>query len=300
VIPVDDAYNLLFLLILCFNAICGYALIRYLIKDKWISIFGAVVFVVATPYPFGQTVPDIIMIGTLPLTLYLLIRSITESRWRFAALAGLCAGITAFIGIYVFAFILLTVGFIVLFKSLSLWKQGAFWRDLLIFILVCGATSIFRLYPMLLDSTHLEIAQARYQGKSHSNELLEHFVLVNNPFTGLLFGNPLDPRDDYYNSAVRKEYKEAYLGYINLVLIACAFLCQPRRRRLLPWLAILLFFAIMRLGAYLTFNGIHYEDIILPERFVRDRVGPAVPFARLENTRIRIGFQVAGLGVDEK
>ena len=271
VLPVDDAYNLLFLLILCFNACCGYALIRYLIKDKWISIFGAVVFVVATPFPYGQTVPDLIMIGTLPMTLYLLIRSITESSWRFAALAGLCAGITAFIGIYVFAFILLTVCFIALYKSLSLWKQGAFWRHLLIFILVCGATSLLRFYPMLLDSAHLEIARARYQGKSRSNELLEHFVLVNNPFTGKLFGKPLDPRDDYENSAVRKEYKEAYLGYINLVLIACAFFCQPRRGRLLPWLAILLFFAIMRLGAYLTFNGIHYEEIILPERFLRDQ-----------------------------
>jgi len=81
-LSVDDAYNLLFLLILCFNGICGFMLIKHLIPDKWISIFGAVVFVVATPFPFGQTVPDIIMIGTLPLTLYFLIRSLSESSRR--------------------------------------------------------------------------------------------------------------------------------------------------------------------------------------------------------------------------
>ena len=113
IIPVDDAYNLLFLLILCFNAFCGYALIRHLMKDKWIGLYGAVVIGMATPFPGGQTVPDLIMIGTLPLTIYFISRSITERSWLFAGLAGLCAGVTPFIGVYVFAVLLLTIGIFV-------------------------------------------------------------------------------------------------------------------------------------------------------------------------------------------
>ena len=270
VLPVDDAYNLLFLLILCFNAFCGYALIKHLLKDKWISLFGAVVVAAATPFPVGQTVPDLIMIGTLPLTIYFFYRSIVESNRLFAGLAGICAGMTAFIGVYVVACILMTVGIFTLFKSLSLWRQPAFWRGLLVFAVLCGLTSALRFYPMLLNREHLEIAFDAYQDRSRSNDVLEHFVLPNNPFTGHLFGAPLDPDDDYVNSVIRREYKEAYLGYINLILMACAFLLLPERRKLLPWLAILLVFATLRLGGYLIFNGVHYTDIALPERLLKE------------------------------
>ena len=269
VLPVDDAYNLLFLLILCFNGFCGYALIRHLMRDKWIGLFGAVVVAVATPFPYGQTVPDLITIGTLPLTIYFVIRSVKESNWRLAILAGLCAGVTAFIGIYVWAFILLTVAILALFKSFSLWRQKAFWRCLLIFFVVCGLTSLLRFYPMLMNRTHLNQALEVYQNRSRSNDVLEHFVLPNNPVTGRLFGSPLDSRYDYATSVMRNEYKEAYLGYGNLFLIACAFLFLRRRRRLLPWIVILLFFATLRLGSYLTFDGVEYPDIALPEGFLQ-------------------------------
>ena len=269
ILPVDDAYNLLFLLILCFNAFCGYALIRHLIMDKWIALFGAVIFAVATPFPVGQTVPDLITIGTLPLTIYFYDRSLREGRKLFAGLAGISAGITAFIGIYVFAIIVITVGIFAAFRALSLWRQPAYWRGLLILICACGFTSAWRFYPMLLNLAELEQATGAYNHWSRSNDLLEHFVLPNNPITGHLFGEPLDPNDDYERSAIRKEFKEAYLGYINLFLIACLFLLRPRWGRLLPWLAILLFFAVLRLGDNLVFNGIEYEDITLPAKLLR-------------------------------
>ena len=267
-LPVDDAYNLLFLLILCFNAFCCYTLVRHLMKDKWIALFGAVVFAVATPFPVGQTVPDLITIGTLPLTIYFFDRSLREGRKLFAGLAGLSAGITAFIGIYVFAIIVITVGVFAAFRSFSLWRRPAYWRALLILIFACGITSAWRFYPMLLNRAQLEEATSAYDHWSRSNDVLEHFVLPNNPITGHLFGAPLDPSDDYKRSAIRNEFKEAYLGYINLFLMACAFLLQRERRKLLPWFAILLFFAILRLGDYLIFNGTPYPDIVLPARIL--------------------------------
>ena len=85
-----------------------------------------------------------------------------------------------------------------------------------------------------------------------------------------MFNPLLDPGDDSEISNLRKEYKDAYLGYINLILIACAFILFRRRRRLLPWIVILLFFAILRLGTHLTFNGVEYSNIVLPEQFLLD------------------------------
>ena len=37
--PADSAYNLLFMLILCFNALCTYLLALHLLDDKWIALF---------------------------------------------------------------------------------------------------------------------------------------------------------------------------------------------------------------------------------------------------------------------
>ncbi len=269
-LPVDDAYNLNFLLMLCFNAFCGYALVRYLIKDKWIALFGAVVFAVATPFPYGSTIPEFVMMGTLPLTAYFYLRAVTERRRLFAGLAGLCAGITAFIGVYPFAFVLLTVGILALIKLPSLWKQSAFWGVLLISVFVWATLSLIRFYPMLTDEANLNLAMERHQDQSRSSDLLDHFVLKNNPFTANFLGSLFNYSHDHEPSIIKREYKNAYLGYINIVLIACAFLFLPRRGRLLPWIVILVFFAILRLGDYLTLSGTHYTDIILPGRRLRD------------------------------
>ena len=270
ILPVDDAYNLLFLLILCFNAFCGYALINHLIKEKWISLFGAVVFAVATPYPYGSTLPDLTMIGTLPLTMYFFLRSISENQRRLAVLAGVCAGITAFISVYVFAFILMTFCIFVLIKALSLWTQRAFWRDLLIFVVVCGSISFLRFQPMLADRALLTHAAEAYQNRFKSNDALEYFVLKNNPFTGGLFRSALGDSPADRHTGFKQEHKDAYLGYVNLFLLAYAIFRAPRGRGLLPWIVILVAFALLRLGQYLTFNGIEYEHIILPERFLDD------------------------------
>ena len=270
ILPVDDAYNLNFLLMLCFNGFCGYALVRYLIKDKWIALFGAVVFAVATPFPYGSTIPEFVMMGTLPLTSYFFLRAVSERRRLFAGLAGVSAGATAFIGVYPFAFVFLIVSILALIKLPSLWKQSAFWGVLLIFAVVWATSSLIRFYPMLTDEANLNLAMERHQDRSRSSDLLDHFVLKNNPFTSNLLSSLFNISDDHEPSIIKREYKNAYLGYINLVLIACAFLFLPRRSRLLPWIVILVIFAILRLGDYLTLREIDYTYIVLPGRLLRD------------------------------
>ena len=152
-IPADTAYNLLFLLILCFNAYCAYVLILHLLKEKWSALYGAVVAAVSIPLVSGSTSPDITMIGTIPLAIYFFHRYVKDSRNIFAALAGLCAGVTAFIGVYNFVFILMSVGIIAVFLAGSKLKVLSFWRGLLLFIIVCVSISSLRFYPMIVDAS---------------------------------------------------------------------------------------------------------------------------------------------------
>ena len=265
IMPADNAYNLLFLLILAFNAFCAYLLIQHLTKDKWIALFGAVVVVAILPFPLDSTVPDLITIGTLPLTIYFLRRSIMESRPLFAALAGFCAGLTVFISLYIFAFILLTVAIYAIFHAFSRWRQLAFWRLLALAIAVCASIGYLRFYPMFADAAVLKEGLESHQSLVRSNDLLDYFVLSDNPVTG-------DLLRAIFNVPPRALHEEAYLGYANLFLLGCALLHY--RRRLLPWLAILVLFAVLRLGHFLTFNSVEYTGVILPEGILSDWFPP--------------------------
>ena len=265
ILPADDALNLLFLLILCFNAFCAYPLIQHLIKDKWIALFGALVVGVATPYAHYSLLPDLITLGTIPLTIYFLHRAIAENRWRLAALAGMVAGLTAFIGMYIFLINLMTIGIYSCFLSSPFWRKPAFWRALMVFFAACGLFSFFRVYPMLADSSQFEERIQEKPQDVHSNDVLDFFVLTQNPFIGglahSLFKIPAD-----------RQYNDGYLGYVNLLFLASALLFSRHRRSLTPWLTILVFFAILRLGGYLTLNGVEYPHIVLPDYFLSDRI----------------------------
>ncbi len=260
--PVDIAYNLLFLLILCFNGICGYLLIFHLLRDKWIALFGALVIAVALPYPFGSTAPDLITIGTLPLTLYFLHRALMERRPRFAVLAGLCAGFTAYISLYILAFALMSATVYCAFLAPCRWQKPAFWRSLLLFASVCAAVGLPRIYPIIADQSVYQEGVEAHLEAIHSFDALNWLATTRHPVTGELFRAVYEIPPDNFNY-------NAYLGYINLFLAGFALLRGPRRR-LLPWLTAFALFAVFTLGDYFTWNGIAYEGIALPKRVLTD------------------------------
>jgi len=261
VMPADSANNLLFMLILVFNGLSAYVLIQHLLKDKWVALFGAVVAILGISFSYSNTVPDLICIGTLPLTLYFFHRACFEGRPLFAALAGFCAGITAFIGMYTFAFILLSVASYAAFLLPARWRYSEFWRPLLVFALLCAAIGALRIYPMMADADVFQEGLAKYRGWKRSHDVLEFFVHSHNPFTGNLLHSIFNVSTD-----AAYQYNIAYLGYINLFFLACALLRKKGRKSLLPWITLFIFCVLMRLGDYLTFNGVVYRDIVLPHR----------------------------------
>ena len=197
------------------------------------------------------------------MTIYFLRRSVIEGRWLFAALAGLCAGLTAFISLYIFALILLAVAIYSVFLVWPRLTQKSVWLQHILLVGVCGAIAVFRVYPMIIDKALLSEGLGFYQDRLPSRDLLDFFVLTRNPFTGNTLGS-------LFNVPPDALHRDAYLGYINLFFLICALLHKPLRRRLAPWLALLFSFAILRLGDFLTVNSIEYTGVVLPGRILKD------------------------------
>ena len=263
-LPPDNANNLIFLLTLCFNGMSAYVLILHLLKDKWVALFGAVVAATGISFSSKGSDPVLIIFGTMPLSLYFFHRALHESRVRFAALAGFCAGITAFIGMYTLAFILIGAATYAAYLLPARWRQGEFWRLLLLFGVICAGISALRIYPILADAEIRQEGLAKYESVIRSHDVLDYFVHSRNPFTGRLL-------DSVFHVPPGVIHKNIYLGYINLFFLAYALLSRHTRRKgLLPWLALFVFFVVMRLGDFLTVNSAPYPEIILPARVLRD------------------------------
>ena len=133
----------------------------------------------------------------------------------------------------------------------------------MLFALPCGAIGALRILPIVADTAILQAGLARYDGRLDSQDVLSYFVNPANPFTGGLLRS-------IYNAPLDGRYNTGYLGYINLFFLASALRCASRRERLWPWIALFVFFAFMRLGEYLTVNGVPYPDIRLPDRVLSD------------------------------
>lgn len=260
-LPADDAYSLVYLLMLGFNAFCAYLLVHHLLKDRWIALFGAVVAGVHVWFIDVHTAPDILMMGTLPLTVYLLDKAITAGRDSLAAMAGFCAGVTAFIGLYTFLILLMTVGIYALCLAVSFWRQSRFWKKILLLLGICAAISTFRVYPIIADAAVLEEGLGRYPRWQPGKDVLDYLLLSRNPVTG-------DFLRSLFNAAPDATYRFAYLGYINIFFCVIGILYRPIRRRLLPWLALFAVFAILRQGDHLLVNGQAHVNIVLPEHFL--------------------------------
>ena len=83
--------------------------------------------------------PGVAFLATVPLSCYFLHRGFAEMRWRFIAISGLLLGATAFIGLYIFVCLLLTVGAYIVYFSACRWKDRRFW--LMVTALIASSVS---------------------------------------------------------------------------------------------------------------------------------------------------------------
>ncbi|MCY3865360.1 MAG: glycosyltransferase family 39 protein [Chloroflexi bacterium] len=259
--PASNAFNLSFLLIVGANGVAAYLFLLRLFRNLWLAFAGAVIFALS-PFVLSQPHhPDVILIAVAPLSLYFLDRGLLEERWHWTALSGFIIAATLFIGMYIYVCLVFTVGLFLLGYAKRRWSSPAFWRRVILLTLIAGSFSFLRVYPLIENSSSFEEALDKRGGGEQSNELLASFVNSKHPLV------PSELRERLEQNR-QTSSDRAYLGYIPLLLIAYGLLRGSNRRRMAPWLILLLLFFALRLGSNLVIFGQRYDHIVLPKHFL--------------------------------
>ncbi len=262
-LPRASAFNLTYLLLVVATMLAGYLYFLYLLRDKRLSFFGAIVFGLSAFVLARPATPHVSFIASLPLSLYFLHRGFAEDRlWRLIV-SALLIGLTAYSGLYTFVCLLMTVALYLLCFARSRWRRHSFWLQVLMVVLVAGAISSLRVFPMLADSAGISSALEKNIGAERGKDLLGYFVNYENPTTGPLlkaaFGSEIV--EDGWRQTV-------YLGYLPLLLIALGLASARLRSKIWLWLALALVFLSLRLGSTLLINDVTYDAIRLPKFFL--------------------------------
>ena len=268
-LPIWNAFSLAHLLSIATTAVCAYVYLRWLFQDKWIALFGAVVFGFSPQAMAHANHPDIGFIAPMPLILYGFHRGVVERRVALIAVAGLLAGLTTVINFYLFVCVLFTLAFYVCALAIARWRDRRFWLYVALLALVIALSSLWRLQPLFTDAESIDEIARWHRVEEVRTEALSFFVNHLNPFMGRFLTTLLPPQNPNLIS------KSSFLGYLPLALICLCLFSRAYRRKTLPWLLLCLPFLILRLGSYLTVNGIVYHDIRLPKYYL-DELLPVI------------------------
>lgn len=263
-LPADAAYGLTHLLTIFANVLSAYVILLAWFSNRWAALAGAAIFGM---HPFIIHHPhnvESVFLVTVPLALYAFDRGIKARHKLWLAASACLIGVTALIGMYTFVCLLILIGIYTLWLAPTFWRNFWFWRYLALVLSLAAVVSMIRIYPMLVNSEGLDEALEKSYSASGSADLLEFVVNPRHPHTGSIFSAVFD------NLPLHADSGHSYFGFICYAVMAYALIAGSSRRRLLPWLAALLFFALMRLGATLIINGQVYEHIRMPGAYLTD------------------------------
>ena len=262
VLPPSNSFSLVYLLIILSTTCSAYIYILWLFNDKWLAVFGGIVVGFSGNVYGLPTWPTVAWIASIPLAAYCFHRGMRDGRAGLIIVAGLMAGLTIFVIPYHFVSVLIMLGLYVCAFAVSQWRDKIYWRNVALLIAVIAIASAWRLAPMFQEAPALETAM-KWQGQSEqSTDLISFFVDSRNPFVGPLGDSVFQPPEH-----TRTSY-QSYLGYVPLALIFAGLFHKATRRRMMPWLGLLLVFLVLRLGSILNVNGTVYENILLPKYYL--------------------------------
>ena len=287
VMPASNAFNMTYLLVIVSVTVSPYVYLNYLFKDKWVSLFGAIIFgfsgyVVGRPQNPGSA-----FLAALPMALYFLHRALLERRMSFIFITGALTGATVFADLYIFVCLIIVIGiYIVYFATLN-WRDRDFWRRIAVLVIVIGLLSSFHLYQLLADSGSLGNVLDKTSGQEKENDLLQYFINYENPIANRLITNRFTTSIVHLTNPGR--WNTAYIGYVPLFLIFLGVLQAKYRRRMIPWLVLIFPFLVLRLGSMLTINSQQIPEVRLPKYFA-DQVFPLMFKAFHETDHFQIGI----------
>ncbi|MDE2776262.1 MAG: hypothetical protein OXI77_10010 [Chloroflexota bacterium] len=280
--PVSNAFNLVFLLVIYLNAIGAYVYALWLFKDKRIALLSAAVFALS-PHILGQPnqLHDATLV-TLPLAVYCFHRGTVERRERLIVAAGLLTGLTSTITLYSFSCLLIMLAAGIFALAVSRWRDRRYWANIALLALTIALSSVWVIYPMMADAQSLDSALG-WHGKELRNDLISSFINHNNPVLG--------PALEYFfqTPADIQLSTTSYIGFVPGLLACFGIFSRASRRQALPWLALAAVFFVLRLGSTLHVNGAVYSEILLPKHYL-DKILPSIFEAFSATHRFQIGF----------
>ena len=269
IMPLSNAYNLSFLFIIFSSAIAAYIYLLWLYKDKWLALFGAVVFGFSPNVLGNPNWPETAWLAIFPLVLYCFHRGVAERRAGLIVLAGILAGLTTVVTLYHYVQVIIMLGLAICAFAVSRWRDSVYWQHVILLIVAVGLFSAWRVSPMLQRTTALDEAMTYYhQGESHS-DLVYFLASPLHPFLGPLAEAIFQTPDS--DAMIRI----SYLGLAPLALIGIGLYRRGARRKMLPWLGLCLVFLVLRLGSTLQINGTEFDGILLPKYYL-DQLFPSV------------------------
>lgn len=258
VLPLSNSFNLSYLIMIFFTALCGYVYTLYVFKSKWLALFGAAVLSFGPHVLSHYNHPPFLFVASIPLCLYFFHRGVNEKRWTFIVAAGLMVGATTEINLYLYVCLLMTLGLFIIALAATRWRDGRFWRLVALLTIAVSVSSAWRLYPLVSESTGLSETLAGSGATGSSIDLLSFIINSKNGFTAPLFESIVQPDSKV---VIRPA---AYLGIIPLALIGFGLRRKHTRQKMLPWLVLLLIFLVISLGSTLVVNGVRYPQIPTP------------------------------------
>lgn len=273
VIPLTNAFNVAHLLIIWMSALSAYVYIHWLFRDKWVALFGAVVFGFS-PVVLGKANhTEVSFVATIPLILYGFHRGVQEYRRSYIVAAGLLMGLTSISSLYGYVCAAITVGFAVVAFVFTRWRDKRFWRSVMLLLLTTAISSAWRLYPLMNSTEDLTAALSWHGEFEVRTDLVAYFVNPENPIIGQLADRLIQ------TASIASFSRISYIGYAPLFLVAIGLFNSGIRRKMLPWFALWIFFLTLRLGSVLQVNGIVYSQIVLPKYFLNKLLPPVfAPF----------------------
>ena len=283
ILPFAGAFNLGFLLIIFASTLTAYIYLNWLFRDKWISLLGAVVFGFS-PHVLGHpNHPAIAYVATVPVTIYCFHRGVQENRLLLVGLAGLSAGLSSWIIMYVYICILMTLGLFTCAFALLKWRERRFWIQIGLLIVSVSVFSIWRIYPLLADSQAQTEAAVWCPECEQSIDIMSFLLNSRHPLVGpaalAIFQTPANARLSI----------SVFLGYLPLALAAFGLCRSSHRRSVAAWAALGAVFLVLQLGSFLHVNGVAFGTTALPKYYL-DRLIPTVFRSFYQTDHFHIGL----------
>ena len=281
IFPPVNAYLLTYLLIIAANLLSAYMFLLRHVSRPVFACAGAFIFGLSPFVRAHETHPELMIIATIPLALYCLDCVFQNCSWRWAALAGVLVGCTAFIGLYTFVCLVASLGIYLLFLTANRWRDARFWQALLLLLLIAAGISSLRLAPMIADQALLGEALEKGAGAEQGKDALRFFVNTDHPLVSWLQA----PAD----SGLAAGSNVSYLGIVPVLFIGIWLTRNRPKRAACAWLAVLLIFLCLSLGSHLIIGGRQVGDIALP-KYMLDQLLPALTKAFYDVSNFQIGI----------